>query len=62
LQAPNSKQQIRNINETMAPKLTRERGMTEVQLQTTTTGPTAEAGPQPCKVEANNNKQQTTNQ
>jgi hypothetical protein len=65
LQAANSKQQTRNSNETMAPKLTRERGTTEAQLQTlqtATTGPTADAGPQPCKVEANKSKQQTTNQ
>jgi hypothetical protein len=47
----------------MAPKLTHERGTTKAQLQTmqiATTSPTADAGPQPCKVEANNNKQQTT--
>ena len=65
LQAANSKQQIRNSNETMAPKLTREQGTTEAQLQSAqiaTTGPTADARPQPCKVEANNIKQQTTNQ
>jgi hypothetical protein len=63
LQAANSKQQTRNSNETMAQKLTRERGMTEAQLQnlqTATTGPTA-AGPQPCKVEETRAKQ-TTNQ
>jgi hypothetical protein len=41
LQVANTKHQIRNNNETMAQKLTRQRGMTEAQLenlQTTTTG------------------------
>jgi hypothetical protein len=55
LQVANSKQQTRNSNETMAQKLTRQRGMTEAQLenlQTATTGPTA------CKVE----EQQTSEQ
>jgi hypothetical protein len=53
------KQQIRNNNETMTLKLTCERGMTEAQLQTAqtaTTGPIADAGPQPYKVEANKSK------
>jgi hypothetical protein len=65
LQAANRKQQTRNRNETMAQRITRERGTTEVQLQTlqtATTGPTVDAGLQPCKVEANMSKQQTTNQ
>jgi hypothetical protein len=31
-------------------------------LQTATTGPNADAGPQPCKVEANKSKKQTKNQ
>jgi hypothetical protein len=63
LQAANSKQQIRNSNKTMAPKLTH--GMTEAQLQTlqtATIGPIVDVGPQPCKVETNKSKQQTTNQ
>jgi hypothetical protein len=64
LQAANNEQQIRNRNEIVALKLTRVQGMTEAQLQTTqnaTRGPTAAAGPQPCKFEENNSKQQTTN-
>jgi hypothetical protein len=46
---------LKNTNETMAPKLTRQRGMTTAQpqkLQTATTGPTT------CKVE----EQQTSEQ
>jgi hypothetical protein len=37
LQAANRKQQTRNSNKTMAPKLTRERGTTEAKLQTVQT-------------------------
>jgi hypothetical protein len=55
LQGANNKQEKRNSNEMMAQKLTRQRRMTEAQLQnlqTATTGPTT------CKVE----EQQTSEQ
>jgi hypothetical protein len=55
LQVANNKQQTRNSNKTMAHKLTRQRRMTEAQLenlQTATTGPTD------CKVEEQKTSEQ----